>query len=86
MSSGEAARVKARLTQIGRYWEELRENVQQLDGQLEESSSHQQKFETSLEKVSRVIIDAVWYLGMIRTHTCDLYLSSRCKHLSVSYM
>lgn len=52
VSSGEAARIKARLTQIGRYWEELKESVQQLDGQLEESSSHQQKFRMSLEEVN----------------------------------
>ncbi|KAF1374585.1 hypothetical protein PFLUV_G00230620 [Perca fluviatilis] len=51
VSSGEAARIKARLTQIGRYWEELKESVQQLDGQLEESSSHQLKFKISLEEV-----------------------------------
>lgn len=55
VSSGEAARVKARLTQIGRYWEELKESVQQLDGQLEESSSHQQKFRSSLEEVNRLL-------------------------------
>lgn len=55
VSSGEAARIKARLTQIGRYWEELKESVQQLDGQLEESSSHQQKFKSSLDEVNRVI-------------------------------
>lgn len=54
MSSGEAARIKARLTQIGRYWEELKENVQQLDGQLEERSSHQQKFTTSLLEVNKL--------------------------------
>lgn len=54
MSSGEAARIKARLTQIGRYWEELKENVQQLDGQLEERSSHQQKFKTSLLEVNKL--------------------------------
>ncbi len=53
VSSGEAARIKARLTQIGRYWEELKESVQQLDGQLEESSSHQQKFRITLEEVKR---------------------------------
>ncbi|XP_041828569.1 nesprin-1-like [Melanotaenia boesemani] len=51
VSSGEAARIKARLTQIGRYWEELKESVQQLDGQLEERCSHQQKFKMSLEEV-----------------------------------
>lgn len=55
VSSGEAARIKARLTQIGRYWEELKESVQQLDGQLEESSSHQQKFTISLEEVNKHI-------------------------------
>lgn len=52
VSSGEAARIKARLTQIGRYWEELKESIQQLDGQLEESSSHLQKFKLSLEEVN----------------------------------
>lgn len=52
VSSGEAARIKARLTQIGRYWEELKESVQQLDGQLEESSSHLQKFKMSFKKVN----------------------------------
>lgn len=52
VSSGEAARIKARLTQIGRYWEELKESVLQLDGQLEESSSQLQKFKKSLEEVN----------------------------------
>lgn len=52
VSSGEAARIKARLTQIGRYWEELKESVQQLDGQLEESSSLKRKFKGGLDDVS----------------------------------
>lgn len=52
MSSGEAARIKARLTQIGRYWEELKESLQQLDGQLEERASHQHKFRSSLLEVN----------------------------------
>lgn len=51
LSSGESARIKARLTQIGRYWEELKENVEQLDGQLEENHSQQQKFDANLEEV-----------------------------------
>ena len=51
LSSGESARVRARLTQTGRYWEELRESVQQLQARLEESFSHQQKFNASLEEV-----------------------------------
>lgn len=52
VSSGEAARIKARMTQIGRYWEELKESVQQLHGQLEESSSHLKKFKKCLEEVN----------------------------------
>lgn len=67
VSSGEAARIKARLTQIGRYWEELKESVQQLDGQLEESSSHQQKFKNSLDEVNRLIIDTYWVFFNIMT-------------------
>ncbi len=51
VSSGESARIKARLTQIGRYWEELKESVEHLNGQLEESSSHQTKFNANLQQV-----------------------------------
>lgn len=51
VSSGESARIKARLTQIGRYWEELKESMENLNGQLEESSSHQKKFNTNLQQV-----------------------------------
>lgn len=51
VSSGESARIKARLTQVGRYWEELKESMEHLNGQLEESSSHQQKFNTNLQQV-----------------------------------
>lgn len=54
VSSGEAARIKARLTQIGRYWEDLKESVQKLDGQLEESFSHQHKFQQKLEEVEEL--------------------------------
>lgn len=51
LSSGESARIKARLTQIGRYWEELKENVEQVNGQLGESHTQQLKFNASLEEV-----------------------------------
>ncbi|KAJ0062855.1 hypothetical protein NL108_008143 [Boleophthalmus pectinirostris] len=57
VSSGEAARVKARLTQVRRYWEELKDSVQQLDTQLEESSSHKQKFKAGLEEVQASIAE-----------------------------
>lgn len=51
ISSGESARIKARLTQTGRYWEELKESMEHLNGQLKESSGHQQKFNTNLQQV-----------------------------------
>lgn len=51
VSSGEAARIRARLTQVGRYWEELGEGVQQLDGRLQERWSQQQKFSSSLAEL-----------------------------------
>uniref|UniRef100_A0A8C2JGH1 Calponin-homology (CH) domain-containing protein n=1 Tax=Cyprinus carpio TaxID=7962 RepID=A0A8C2JGH1_CYPCA len=54
VSSGESARIKARLTQIGRYWEELKESVEHLNGQLEESSSHQMKFNANLQQVEDI--------------------------------
>lgn len=60
VSSGEAARIKARLTQIGRYWEELKESTQQLDGQLEESASHLRKFNKSLEEVNGLTFTLMW--------------------------
>ncbi|XP_029943268.1 nesprin-1-like [Salarias fasciatus] len=51
VSSGEAARIRARLTQVGRFWEELKESLQQLEAQLEQSSAHQQRFQSSLDQV-----------------------------------
>lgn len=51
VSSVESARIKARLTQIGRYWEELKESMEHLNGQLEDSANHQQKFNTNLQQV-----------------------------------
>uniref|UniRef100_A0AAV2JAL2 Calponin-homology (CH) domain-containing protein n=1 Tax=Knipowitschia caucasica TaxID=637954 RepID=A0AAV2JAL2_KNICA len=57
VSSGEAARVRARLTQVRRNWEELKESVQQLEAQLEESSSQKQKFTVGLEEVQTSLGD-----------------------------
>ncbi|RXN33841.1 nesprin-1 isoform X3 [Labeo rohita] len=57
VSSGESARIKARLTQIGRYWEELKESVEHLNGQLEESSSYQTKFNANLQQVQSEVED-----------------------------
>lgn len=84
VSSGESARIKARLTQIGRYWEELKESVQQLDGQLEESSSNQQKFKMNLEEVNDLTdMCNVWCSDVKFT---VLRMCPRYKRLSVSCM
>lgn len=61
ISSGESARIKARLTQTGRYWEELKESMEHLNGQLKESSGHQQKFNTNLQQVGLCKIFIVVY-------------------------
>lgn len=71
VSSGEGARIKARLTQIGRYWEELKESLQQLDGQLEESSSHQLKFQMSMEEVKTDVDDISKHA--VKTWVCNLF-------------
>lgn len=43
--------MKAKLTQIRRYWEELREHAQCLEGTILGHISQQQKFEENLRKV-----------------------------------
>lgn len=51
ITTGESARIKAKLTQIRRYWEELREHAQSLQGIILGHLSQQQKFEENLKKV-----------------------------------
>ncbi|XP_077587652.1 nesprin-1 [Stigmatopora nigra] len=63
VSSGEAARMKARLTQTGRYWDELRENVRQLGVQLLESESHRQKFWQSFQEAQAALRELQPKLG-----------------------
>lgn len=50
-TTGESARIKAKLTQVRRYWEELREHAQSLEGTILAHLSQQQKFEDNLSKV-----------------------------------
>lgn len=65
VSSGESARIKARLTQIGRYWEELKESVEHQNGQLEESSSHQTKFNANLQQVC---LNMLFTAGLVKSY------------------
>ena len=51
VTTGESARIKAKLTQIRRYWEELRDHAQSLQGIILGHLSQQQKFEENLKKV-----------------------------------
>jgi hypothetical protein len=68
---------------IFRYWEELRESVDQLNGQLQESSSTQHRFHTSLEEVrltERVLVTRVTSGERditARITTSYLYVTSR---------
>ncbi|KAM9000867.1 nesprin-1 isoform 8-T9 [Sarcophilus harrisii] len=55
ITTGESARIKAKLTQIRRHWEELRERAQCLEATLLENESQQQKFEESLRKVQQSV-------------------------------
>lgn len=51
VTPGEAGRIRARLAQMGRCWEELRERVEQLGGQLNQSASYRQRYNDNLEQV-----------------------------------
>ncbi|RXM34941.1 Nesprin-1 [Acipenser ruthenus] len=53
VSSGEAARIKSRLTQMSRHWDELKEHTQHLERVLQEKASHQHKFQDSLKQVQQ---------------------------------
>ncbi|KAB0392836.1 hypothetical protein E2I00_007090, partial [Balaenoptera physalus] len=55
ITTGESARIKAKLTQIIRYWEELREHAQSLEGTILGHLSQQQKFEENLKKIQQTV-------------------------------
>ncbi|XP_062833321.1 nesprin-1 isoform X16 [Anolis carolinensis] len=50
LTSGESAHIKAKLTQIRRYWEELRDHTQHLEGAIKGKATVQQKFEENFTK------------------------------------
>lgn len=51
ITSGECAHIKAKLTQVKRYWEELRDHAQRLEATIAGNASAQQKYEESLKQV-----------------------------------
>ncbi|KAB1275410.1 Nesprin-1 [Camelus dromedarius] len=55
ITTGESARIKAKLTQIRRYWEELREHAQCLEGTILGHLSQQQKFEENLRNIQQSV-------------------------------
>ncbi|KFQ93584.1 Nesprin-1, partial [Nipponia nippon] len=55
VTSGECAHIKAKLTQVKRYWEELRNHAQRLEGTITGNASAQQKYEESLKQVQRAV-------------------------------
>ncbi|XP_010140551.1 PREDICTED: nesprin-1-like, partial [Buceros rhinoceros silvestris] len=55
VTSGECARIKAKLTQVQRYWEELRDHAQRLEATITGNVSAQQKYEESLKQVQQAV-------------------------------
>ncbi|XP_045150497.1 nesprin-1-like [Echinops telfairi] len=55
VTTGESARIKAKLTQVRRYWEELREHAQCLEGTMLGHLSQQQTFEENLSKIQNSV-------------------------------
>ncbi|XP_010119459.1 PREDICTED: nesprin-1-like, partial [Chlamydotis macqueenii] len=55
VTSGECAHIKAKLTQVKRYWEELRDHAQRLEGTIIGNASAQQKYEGSLKQVQQTV-------------------------------
>uniref|UniRef100_A0A8K9Y661 Spectrin repeat containing nuclear envelope protein 1 n=1 Tax=Oncorhynchus mykiss TaxID=8022 RepID=A0A8K9Y661_ONCMY len=53
VTPGEAGRIRARLAQMERYWEELKESVEQLGGELNQSATCRQRFNNDLEQVTQ---------------------------------
>lgn len=51
LTPGEAGCIRARLTHMRRYWEELKESAEQLKGQLNQNASYRQKYNDNLEQV-----------------------------------
>nr|XP_019953051.1 PREDICTED: nesprin-1-like [Paralichthys olivaceus] len=57
VTPGEAGCIRARLTQMRRYWEELKGRVEQLGGQLNQSASYRQRYNDNLEQVKKTMND-----------------------------
>uniref|UniRef100_A0ACB8GC14 Uncharacterized protein n=1 Tax=Sphaerodactylus townsendi TaxID=933632 RepID=A0ACB8GC14_9SAUR len=53
LTCGESAHIKAKLTQIRRYWEELRDHAQHLEETIVGKASLQQKYEENLTKIQQ---------------------------------
>ncbi|MCJ8743979.1 hypothetical protein PDJAM_G00100910, partial [Pangasius djambal] len=57
ITPGEAERIKARLMQISRYWEELTNSVKQRGAELQASLSHKVKLTEDMDEVKSVLKD-----------------------------
>ncbi|KAM9666884.1 nesprin-1 isoform 11-T14 [Trichechus inunguis] len=55
ITTGESARIKAKLTQVRRYWEELREHAQCLKAAILGHLSQEQQFEENLRKIQQSV-------------------------------
>ncbi|XP_028808913.1 nesprin-1 isoform X6 [Denticeps clupeoides] len=53
VTPSESERIRARLAQIGRYWQDLKEGVELRGGQLHNNVTHKKKFDSDLEEVEK---------------------------------
>lgn len=68
LTSGESAHIKAKLTQIRRYWEELRDHAQHLEEAITGKASALQKHEENFMKVD--IKNAFLVIQVILLRAC----------------
>ncbi|XP_024912651.1 nesprin-1-like [Cynoglossus semilaevis] len=68
LTPGEAGCIRARLTHMRRYWEELKESAEQLKGQLNQNASYRQKYNDNLEQIKKTISDIKERLDSPVTH------------------
>uniref|UniRef100_A0A8C5RH19 Spectrin repeat containing nuclear envelope protein 1 n=1 Tax=Laticauda laticaudata TaxID=8630 RepID=A0A8C5RH19_LATLA len=54
LTSGESAHIKAKMTQIRRYWEEFRDHTENLEGTIAGRALVQQRFEENFGKVEHI--------------------------------
>ncbi|KAL7987671.1 hypothetical protein Chor_006590, partial [Crotalus horridus] len=72
LTSGESAHIKAKMTQIRRYWEEFRDHAQNLEGTIAGRASVQQKFEENFRKIQEDLSNSEAKVIELDISSCSL--------------